>query len=294
MVLASFSQLAPSSGVVAAIWPRICKPVRKSARLKAASASLRSVAADFADRPRLALDLGLQLDRRIRQVVALEGLVGGQRRKQPKRQRGANEDSADETGHDGAPSADERRGTVKNARKGDSLMATGRLAKGRLAKRSQQAWLWQSKWSQAGAGGVRPAQALGQRRATGNGPPSGFVANMRKSVRTTWRGSGFFIMAVLERPLEGQVFQRLAEYRPDGPIAQLDRVTDFYSVGCRFESCWDRQIGTHQAIENKRTRGIGRRRRSAQAEGSSGTWGRPNGKKSRRKAPLRFCMVEST
>jgi hypothetical protein len=26
----------------------------------------------------------------------------------------------------------------------------------------------------------------------------------------------------------------------DGPIAQLDRVTDFYSVGCRFESCWDR------------------------------------------------------
>ncbi len=28
---------------------------------------------------------------------------------------------------------------------------------------------------------------------------------------------------------------------PNGPIAQLDRVTDFYSVGCRFESCWDRQ-----------------------------------------------------
>src|ERR1700733_11699777 len=27
----------------------------------------------------------------------------------------------------------------------------------------------------------------------------------------------------------------------NGPIAQLDRVTDFYSVGCRFESCWDRQ-----------------------------------------------------
>src|SRR5229473_6879488 len=29
--------------------------------------------------------------------------------------------------------------------------------------------------------------------------------------------------------------------RSYGPIAQLDRVTDFYSVGCRFESCWDRQ-----------------------------------------------------
>jgi hypothetical protein len=32
-----------------------------------------------------------------------------------------------------------------------------------------------------------------------------------------------------------------ATMSPDGPIAQLDRVTDFYSVGCRFESCWDRQ-----------------------------------------------------
>lgn len=31
-----------------------------------------------------------------------------------------------------------------------------------------------------------------------------------------------------------------AKKAPDGPIAQLDRVTDFYSVGCRFESCWDR------------------------------------------------------
>jgi hypothetical protein len=28
---------------------------------------------------------------------------------------------------------------------------------------------------------------------------------------------------------------------PHGPIAQLDRVADFYSAGCRFESCWDRQ-----------------------------------------------------
>src|SRR3954462_9920944 len=28
----------------------------------------------------------------------------------------------------------------------------------------------------------------------------------------------------------------------DGPIAQLDRVADFYSAGCRFESCWDRHF----------------------------------------------------
>src|SRR5690349_14710014 len=30
----------------------------------------------------------------------------------------------------------------------------------------------------------------------------------------------------------------------DGPIAQLDRVADFYSAGCRFESCWDRQVSS--------------------------------------------------
>ncbi len=69
------------------------------------------------------------------------------------------------------------------------------------------------------------------------GPPSGFVSSVRKSVRAAWRKSGFFILAVLERPDEGH-----GGCRPDGPIAQLDRVTDFYSVGCRFESCWDRQL----------------------------------------------------
>jgi hypothetical protein len=38
-----------------------------------------------------------------------------------------------------------------------------------------------------------------------------------------------------------QCYEGPAIGSPDGPIAQLDRVTDFYSVGCRFESCWDRQ-----------------------------------------------------
>jgi hypothetical protein len=28
----------------------------------------------------------------------------------------------------------------------------------------------------------------------------------------------------------------------DGPVAQLDRVADFYSAGCRFESCRDRHF----------------------------------------------------
>ncbi len=51
MVRASLSQLPLSSGAVVAIWPRICKPLRKSLRLKAASASLFSVADDLETAP---------------------------------------------------------------------------------------------------------------------------------------------------------------------------------------------------------------------------------------------------
>jgi hypothetical protein len=82
--------------------------------------------------------------------------------------------------------------------------------------------------------------ALCQGRTTGKGPPSALVAKLRKSVRPSWREGGFFILAVLDK--EGLYkADTQGGYRPDGPIAQLDRVTDFYSVGCRFESCWDRQ-----------------------------------------------------
>src|ERR1700761_2006605 len=51
MVRASLSQLPLSSGATVAIWPRICMPERKSLRLKAASASLLSVAGDFETAP---------------------------------------------------------------------------------------------------------------------------------------------------------------------------------------------------------------------------------------------------
>ena len=77
----------------------------------------------FGDRPGLALDLGFQLDRRIRQIVAFEGLVRRLRRDQAKRQRGAKCCGANQTDHDGAPCADERRVSNRNARKGDGLMA---------------------------------------------------------------------------------------------------------------------------------------------------------------------------
>src|SRR5215475_3149938 len=58
-------------------------------------------------------------------------------------------------------------------------------------------------------------------------------------VRIVSPKSGFFVFRVLWKTL------RLV--RPNGPIAQLDRVADFYSAGCRFESCWDRQYNQRLA-----------------------------------------------
>ena len=76
----------------------------------------------FGDRPGLTLDLGLQLHRRIGQLIALERLVGGIRRRQAERQRGANHYGANQTGHDGLLAADIGRVTSKSARKSDGLM----------------------------------------------------------------------------------------------------------------------------------------------------------------------------
>ena len=57
--------------------------------------------------------------------------------------------------------------------------------------------------------------------------PWGLVAGPRKTVRNGLGGEADFSYWQWYKPA-------------NGPIAQLDRVTDFYSVGCRFESCWDR------------------------------------------------------
>ncbi len=127
MVLASFSQLALSSGVVAAICPRICRPTRKSDAPEGGVGVVPQRRGGFGDRPRLALDLGFQLDGRIGQLVALERLVRGASRRQAKRQRGANHCGANQTDHDGLLAADISRVTSKSARKGDGLMA-GNLA----------------------------------------------------------------------------------------------------------------------------------------------------------------------
>ena len=39
----------------------------------------------------------------------------------------------------------------------------------------------------------------------------------------------------------GSVTRLLHRRKRSGPVAQLDRASDFYSEGCRFESCRDRQ-----------------------------------------------------
>ena len=139
----------------------------------------------FGDRPRLALDLGLQLDGRIGQIVALERLVRGACRRQAKRQRGANHCGANQTDHDGLLAADISRVTSKNARKGDGLMAVERLAK------RSHAWRWQSKRSRPHRRRCRRL-ALCQGRTIGNGPPSALVANSRKSVRRVLAGKRIF------------------------------------------------------------------------------------------------------
>ena len=72
----------------------------------------------------------------------------------------------------------------------------------------------------------RPRRSIALRGP--NGPPPGFVVRSRKRVRNGLGGTADFSYWQCYRGA-------------NGPIAQLDRVTDFYSVGCRFESCWDRQ-----------------------------------------------------
>jgi len=102
MVRASRSQLPASSGAVAAIWPRM----QAGAEIVALEGGIGvgpQGGCGFCHRPRLALDLGLQLDRRIRQFVAFKGLVGGLRRHKAERQRGAEGHGANQNDHDGAP-----------------------------------------------------------------------------------------------------------------------------------------------------------------------------------------------
>jgi hypothetical protein len=77
----------------------------------------------FRHRPRLALDLGLQLDCGIGEVVPLEGLVGGKSGHEAEQKHGANRRGASQTVHDGTPDRGGRPRAAKDMRNGDGLMA---------------------------------------------------------------------------------------------------------------------------------------------------------------------------
>ena len=187
MVLASRSQLALSSGVVAAIWPRICKPTRKSDRLKAASASLRSVADDLATGPASLLIWASSLTAESARSSRLKALSAARAAIRP------SASVAQITVARTKPimmellAADISRVTSKNARKGDGLMAVEsaceKVACMALAVQTVPA---------APAGGGHRRQAWCQGADRSDGPPSALVANLRKSVRPVLAGKRIF------------------------------------------------------------------------------------------------------
>src|SRR5882757_7795433 len=92
----------------------------------------------------------------------------------------------------------------------------------------------------------RSAALLG-RWHTENGSGAGMkmVKNRLETVKNSLEGLKNRFGAVADFSY-WQCYEGRAIGSPDGPIAQLDRVTDFYSVGCRFESCWDRHLNRQE------------------------------------------------
>ena len=192
MVLASLNQLALSSGLVAAICPRICKPTRKSERLKAASASLRSVAEDLATGPASLLIWASSFTAESARSSRLKALSAAPAAVRPSASVAQITVARTKPIMMDLP-ADQRRVTSKSARKGDGLMAVDfGLRKGRMHGVGSPNG--PGRTARRGAGGW-----LCVRRTTGNGPPSALVATPKKSVRPSWRESGFFILAVLDK-----------------------------------------------------------------------------------------------
>src|SRR5689334_18996034 len=130
MVLASLSQLALSSGVVAAIWPRICNPKRKSDRLKAASASLRSVAEDFATGPASLLIWASSLTAESASSSRLNALSAAPAAVRPSASVAQITVARIKPIINGLLAAGISRVTSKSARKGDGLMAVDSACEG--------------------------------------------------------------------------------------------------------------------------------------------------------------------
>jgi hypothetical protein len=104
---------------------------------------------------------------------------------------------------------------------------------------------WPRNWIAKKSHATLPKRSLGSRRQAAQhcvaGGPNATVHRLalspchQKGFGTGLAGKRIFHIGSAMKPRGCPVS------RGYGPIAQLDRVTDFYSVGCRFESCWDRQ-----------------------------------------------------
>ena len=103
MVRASRSQLPLSSGDGGGDLPEDLQAGAEIVALEGGVGVGSQGRPGLRDRSGLALDLGFQLDRGIRQIVAFEGLIRRLRRDEAKRQRGAKCCGANQTNHDGAP-----------------------------------------------------------------------------------------------------------------------------------------------------------------------------------------------
>ena len=223
MVLASRSQLAPSSGVVAAIWPRICNPVRKSSRLNAASASVRSVAVGLATAPASLLIWASSLMAESARSSRLKALSAACAVARPR------ESPSTSVAQNAAARTKPIMMDLLGTRTGAAWRINGRekvtdsRREDERAKESHMA-LPTGPWP--GSGGLARRTAL-------------WADNGWRSTRSSLSRSPQTRFAM---GLGGRAdFSYWRCYKSaNGPIAQLDRVTDFYSVGCRFESCWDR------------------------------------------------------
>src|SRR6266850_6601967 len=116
---------------------------------------------------------------------------------------------------------------------------TGRWRRERLAKGSH-AWLRQSKTVPAAPAGVAGASLVSGANRT-QWSAVWLCREVEEIGSTVLAGKRIFHIGSA-RTAKIEIKAGIKAYiAQDGPIAQLDRVTDFYSVGCRFESCWDRQ-----------------------------------------------------
>src|SRR5215813_14723410 len=123
MVRASRSQLELSSGLVAAIWPRICRPMRKSLRLKAASASLRSVAGDLDTAPASLLIFASSLIAASARSSRVKDLSAASADERPSASVAQTAAARTKPIMGGSLEAKNRRMSYRNARNGDGLMA---------------------------------------------------------------------------------------------------------------------------------------------------------------------------